>query len=408
MKILFLNNYFYLRGGSERILFDEIEFLKLLGHNIVIFSRSHPYNLNSFYEKYFPPEMQTDKFEISINSIYTLKEIIYSKNVRIKLRKIINNFKPTIAHAHNIYGRLSFSVIDELKKNNIPIILTLHDFKFICPSYLMLNHGKICEKCKKHKYYYALITKCHKNNFLASTVYAFETFFNYITKKYEKINYFVSPSKFLINKFIEFGWNPKRLVHIPNFVDSKKIKYSPQTGDYLLYFGRLSREKGVKTLLSALYNLNSKLYLLIVGDGPERMELEKISSEKKINVKFTGYLNGEALQIAILKSKAIIMPSEWYENAPLSILEAFAYGKPVIGSRIGGIPEMIDDGVNGFLFEPGNVDDLRNKMELLLSLPDERIAEMGRSAREKVEREYNPELHYERLMEVYQKALSNR
>jgi glycosyltransferase involved in cell wall biosynthesis len=147
-----------------------------------------------------------------------------------------------------------------------------------------------------------------------------------------------------------------------------------------------------------------KTNLMIVGEGPIRNQLEKVAKADP-RIRFTGYLSGNTLKETTRNALAVIVPSEWYENAPLSILESFAFGKPVIGSRIGGIPEMIDDGVNGLLFESGNADDLTNKLELLLSNPKKRIVEMGRAAREKLEQQYNVELHYERLMDIYRRAL---
>ena len=179
--------------------------------------------------------------------------------------------------------------------------------------------------------------------------------------------------------------------------------YSP--GNYFLYIGRLSFEKGLPTLIKAFLKVKTeKAGLTIVGEGPMRDSLEPMTIDDK-RIQFTGYLAGNILKGAIKNALAVILPSECYENAPLSILESFGFGKPVIGSRLGGIPEMIDEGINGYLFEPGNVDDLAEKLELILSMPDRHISEMGQAARQKVEREYTAELHFTRLMDIYHKAL---
>lgn len=407
MKVLFINNFNYLRGGSEKVFFEEKEMLLKNNHKAAVFSRTSEKNEKSEFEGCFPQAMDTERLELSLQTIRTVKELIYSKDARRGLRDVVSMFSPDIAHAHNIYGRLSTSVLDELKESKVPTVLTLHDLKMLCPSYLMLSHGVVCEKCKGSRYHRAITEKCHKGSFMASAVYALETWINHVFKKYDTVKYFIAPSRFLRNKFIEYGWDPTRVVYLPNFIDSSTIEPSIGTGDYLLYIGRLSREKGVQTLLQALRQVGMPTSLKIVGDGPERQELEYIARQSNIQVQFTGYLKGVELQQSIANAKAVLMPSEWYENAPISLLEAFAYGKPVVGAEIGGIPEMIDDGVNGFLFTPGNTDELKEVIERVLSMADDALYDMGRSARDKVEREFSPERHYSGLIDIYSMALSS-
>lgn len=415
MRVLFLNNFFYLRGGSERVVFEEMRILKEAGHEVAVFSRTNRQNEASEYERYFPIDMDTDRGGISLRTLKTAKELIYSASAKEGIKKLVEQFKPDIAHAHNIYGRLSLSVLDGLKEMRVPTVLTLHDYKLLCPNYLMLNHGEICEKCKGRKFRNAFYTRCHKNSYLASAIYAFESWFNHHFGKYDSIRAFISPSRFLYEKAVDFGWDPERVDFLPNFIDTKKIPISDAPGAYLLYLGRLSREKGITTLLRAFTILcsphfsskpgNLSISLLIVGDGPLRRDLEAAFARSDDRIRFSGYLSGKLLKDAITGARAVVMPSEWYENAPLSLIEAFAYGKPVIGTRIGGIPEMIDDGKNGLLFEPGNVEDLKDKLAIAMSLSDGEIRKMGTAAREKIEREYNSELHYKRLMAVYQRAI---
>ena len=407
MKILFLNNFYYLRGGSERVLFEEMRLLQKAGHEVAIFARSNTNNVPSAYEEHFPDEISFERSGFRL-SLSTAKEIIYSHSSRAGLRKVIDSFKPDLAHAHNIYGRLSTSVLDTLKETQIPTVLTLHDLKLLCPSYLMLNNGRVCERCKGNRFYNAIITRCHKQSYMASSVYALETWFNIKFRKYDSVKYLITPSRFLRDKVVEYGWNAEKIVYIPNFIDTQKQAFSAETGDYSLFLGRLSREKGVKTLLMALKGLPANTHLVVAGDGPDREALQRVTTENALPVTFKGYLNGSELEQTISGAKVIIMPSEWYENAPLSILEAFAYGKPVIGARIGGVPEMIDEGVNGFLFEPGNVADLRDKWAIFLNLPDEKAGSMGLNARKKVENEYSAESHYEQLMAAYRKALGTQ
>lgn len=406
MNILFLNNFFYLRGGSEKVLFEEMRMLCENGHRVAVYARGHEKNEPAEFAEFFPPLLDTERLSLSMRTVRTVKELIYSQAARRGLREVIKRFRPDIVHAHNIYGRLSLAVLDELKAAGVPVVMTLHDLKLLCPSYLMLNRGEVCEKCKGNRFYHAVLSRCHKNSYPASAVYAFESWLNTSFGKYDPVRYFIAPSRFLRDKAIEFGWRPERFIHVPNFIDIESITDASGNGSYCLYLGRLSREKGLKTLLRAFLALRPNLPLQIVGDGPDRDELEKMSSNEKLDVHFAGHLSGRRLIEAIAGAKVIIVPSECYENAPMSILEAMAHGKPVIGARIGGIPEMIDDGVTGYLFEPGNAADLRDKLERFLSLRDAQVAEMGRSARNKVEKEHSAEAHYSGLMHIYSKVLT--
>src|SRR3989304_3822752 len=358
MKLIFANNYYYLRGGSERVFFDEMDMLSAYGHKVLPFTRHFEKNILSEYSRFFPSAMYYDGVS---------------------------------------------SIKDSAKSRKIPIVMTLHDYKLICPSYLMLLNSKPCERCKGRKFYNPLFTLCHKNNFLASAIYTIESYFNLWFKKYDWIRFFICPSKFSMNIHLEAVITEEKLIHIPNFIKLKNFEPDYEPGNYILFVGRLSQEKGVLTLLKAVKGLD--IELKIVGDGPIRKEYEKyIRNERITNVTFEGYKSGEELKSLYKNSAFVIFPSEWYENAPMTILETSAYGKPIIGSNIGGISEMIINEKTGLLFEPGDYNGLREKMKYLLSNPS-LITRMGKDARKRAEEEYNAELHYKRLMEVYGKAI---
>jgi len=226
----------------------------------------------------------------------------------------------------------------------------------------------------------------------------------------DKVDYFITPSQFMKHKLIEFGFDGRKIVHIPNFIYVDDYIPNYDFKNYLIYFGRLSHEKGILTMIKAFEILNSKgVQLLIVGDGPLREQLEAEAKVRGLeNIKFLGYLAKDRLLSALRGAMASILPSEWYENGPMSVMESFAMGKPVIGARIGGITEMIENGINGYLFEPGNPEDLAQKIGLLLSKNEKDIVEMGMLARKNVEEKYNAELHYHKLMRLYDKVLSRK
>lgn len=402
MKILYINNYNYMRGGAESVFLEEAELMKRHGHITYPFCRRHENNLPSKYSGYFPGEMVTDSIRPNISSLRSLSQIFYSREARKCLAKMMQDIDIDVAHAHNIYSRLTSSVLDLLYEKNVPVLMTLHDYKLICPNYKLMYQGKICEECKNHKYYMAAWNKCHKDNTIASTLVSIESYFNHFFSRYKKnVRLFISPSQFLKQKLKEFGWPEEKIRCIPNFVSLSEFvpKYDP--GKYFLYLGRLSSEKGILTLIRAFMQLTSpKAELCIVGDGPIKNQLEGEAAADS-RIRFTGYLSGVALKETTRNALSVIVPSEWYENAPISVLEALALGKPVVGARIGGIPEMIKNGIDGYLFASGNKDDLNEKLEHFLAMSDKQIREMGQMARQKVERQYTPELHYERLVDLY-------
>lgn len=407
MNVLYLNNYHYVRGGAESVFLGEADLVARQGNKAYVFARQHPNNFPSPYDHYFPGEMVTDTLKSTVTGLQSLLQLFYSFDAKRCLTRMLQDIPIDIAHAHNIYGRLTTSVLDLLNKKDIPIVMTLHDYKLICPSYKLMSKGTVCETCKGNAYFHAVLNRCHKQSLIASSIYMLEAYFTHLFERYRKnIRFFVSPSAFLKSKLIEFGWSEEDLIHIPNFLSVSQFEpcYSP--GRYFVYLGRLSPEKGLFTLVTAFMKVAfNQARLTIVGEGPIRTKLQSIAKNDP-RIRFTGYLSGNSLKEIVRGALGVIIPSEWYENAPISVLEAFGFGKPVIASRIGGIPEMIDDGVNGYLFEPGNTIDLRNKLEELLDMPDGRIRDMGKAARRKVEKEYSAEMHYERLLTVYHRALS--
>ncbi|MFA5905018.1 MAG: glycosyltransferase family 4 protein [Desulfobacula sp.] len=409
MNILFLNNYNYLRGGSEQVYFGEMSMMKAHGHEVGAFARRTPVDFPSELAGFFPEDMKTDSLSLGFGAFRTLREIIYSTESKKCLGQLLGEMTPDVVHAHNIYGRLTTSTLDLLNSRNIPIVMTLHDYKLICPSYKLMCNGRVCEACKGKKFFSAIWNKCHKNSRIASAVYAFESWFNDFFKKYEKnVDFFIAPSRFLKSKLFEFGIPDEKIVYIPNYIPVQNLIPTYTSENYLVYIGRLSAEKGISTLIRAFRSLKEgHTRLMVVGDGPMREPLEALAGDDG-RIQFTGFLSGRELADITRNARAVVVPSEWYENAPISILEAFAFGKPVIGGRIGGIPEMVEDGRNGLLFESGNADDLFDKLNLFLSYSSKGIMEMGQAARKKAEAEYNPELHYEKLIEVYQKAIDLR
>lgn len=402
MKIIFANNYFFVRGGSERVFFDEIKLLQSKGHVVATFSARHGSNLEGSYNYYFPNSPNYEERNV-LKKAPALIKFIYSFEAKDKLLKLINIFKPDLIHLHNIYGRLTTSIIDAARKINIPVVMTAHDYKLICPTYLMLNKYKPCEKCIGGQYIHCLIERCHKNEFVGSLTYTIESYFNYIMKKYKHINYIICPSRFLLSRLIAAGWQEDKLAYIPNPIDVTDINPNFEVGKYILFFGRLSLEKGVSLLIDVARTI--PLEIKIVGEGPLKQELISYAIKNKIkNVEFLNYKTGRDLFEVIKSAAFVVLPSLWYENAPLSIIESFACGKPVVASNIGGIPEMVINGETGLLAKAGDGQDLESKIMYLIN-NTYKIQEMGKRARKMAERIYSLENHFKLLINLYESAV---
>lgn len=404
MRILLINKFFFLKGGAETLFFKMAKLLRENGHEVLFFSMEHPQNYKSPYSKYFVSHVDFEKPKNIVRKIFIVERVLYALEARIKIAKLIKLEKPDIAHLHNVYHHISPSILHVIKRYNIPVVLTLHDYKMVCPVYTLLDRrGNICEKCKDGRYYWCLLKKCNKGSFIRSLLNVIEMYLHHkILCLFDLVDLFISPSRFLKEKFNELGFQ-KEIVHLPNFIEANE--YTPSffsQDDSVVYFGRLSREKGLFTLISAMKGLDIKCK--IIGDGPLRAKIiEKINKEKLNNFIFYGYLSGEELKNEIKKSAIAILPSEWYENFPYMILEAFALGKPVIGSKIGGIPELVIDDQTGLTFPPKNWSELRRKV-LSMFKNREKIFEMGRNGRKLVE-QLNPYEYYKKLINIYKRLL---
>ncbi len=402
MRIIFANNYYYLRGGTERVFFDEMSALSQKGYQVVPFSMNHLKNNPSEWSDFFAPTIEYENVSLT-KKVANGPKLVYSYQSRSHFNRLVEKVQPDLLHAHNIYGRLTTSIIDICKKRSIPVVMTLHDYKLICPSYLLLKGDRICDKCKQFRYYHCFWSKCHKNNRSASLVYTVESYFNFLLKKYNTVDFFICPSKFIFDKHKDGGILPGKLVHLPNYVNIDSYEPSFTHENYILYVGRLSKEKGLLTLLKAVKGVD--VQLRIVGDGAMRTELEIFAQEKDIgNVQFDGYKSGVALKEIFRGAMFVVFPSEWYENAPMTVLESFAYGKPVVASNIGGVPELVEENETGLLCKPSDFMGLREKILYLLFNPSQ-ITQMGEKARRKVEEEYNVHVHLEKLIQIYERLV---
>lgn len=407
MKILISNYRYFISGGPEKYLFNITNELKGKGHEVIPFSIHHNKNQATEYAKYFiEPIGGRDKayFREYKKDLKTIAQLIgrsfYSFQARKAIEKEISAEGPDVVFLLHFINKLSPSVIDGAKKAKKRVVVRLSDYFLLCPRFDFLDHHQICEECLKHSFLPALRKRCVQNSLTATMIRVSSMYFHNLLRIYDQVDAFVCPSAFLARKLVQAGFKSEKIHHVPTFIDASKLQ--PQYGgDYVLYYGRLAEEKGVLSLIKAFEQLPSDLTLKIVGEDQSDygMALKKYVAQNKIgSVEFLGFKSGTELEAIIKNAKLVVVPSIWYENMPNVALESFAYGKPVIASNIGSMPEVVEDGVNGYLFEPNNSDDLALKIQLLNN--DAKIAAMGMKAREIVVRQYNPALHYEKLIQI--------
>lgn len=408
MKVLLVNNYYYNRGGDCTYMFSLKELLEKHGHKVVVFSMKHPRNFDCEYSNYFVSHIDYID-ELGNNNISSgikvLKRTLYSIESKKKIEKLIQYEKPDIAHVQNIHHHITPSILYSLKKNRIPIVWTLHDYTLICPNTSFLAHGKICEKCKICKYYWPLFVRCKKDSIGASAMAALETVIHRLMRINDLVDVFIAPSRFLKAKFIEYGFDDNKLVHINHFIDYPVVQEKIQSDDYYLFVGRITEEKGVKTLIDAAIEADSS-HLKIAGGGPLLHTMKKYAKEKDKNkiVEFLDHKSRNELLDYYKKCKFVVIPSEWYENAGLIIFESYACGKPVIGAGIGGIPEFVKDTERGLVFKAGDKDDLVATIKYMLNNPD-LVAEMGENAKKYLVEMHRGEAHYREIIKIYDRLL---
>ncbi|MHB8848673.1 MAG: glycosyltransferase family 4 protein [Burkholderiales bacterium] len=399
-KLLSINNYHYRRGGSDVVYLEHAALMEELGWQNAFFSMHHPKNIESEWSQYFVDEIEFGHAYSLAEKVSMVSKVIYSFEAQKKLRRLMQRYQPDIAHLHCIYHHLSPSIIPELAKVGVPVVMTAHDLKIACPAYKMLNDGGICERCKDGSFLNVIKHRCVRGSTGASAVVAVESMLHYRLNTYKKhLSKVVVPSRFFMEKFVEWGWPREKFIHIPNYVDATRFTPAYQPGDYFLFFGRLAPEKGVSTLIRAAQAAGVKLKL--AGTGPEQDMLHALALELKAEVEFLGYQSGDALHALIRGARAIVLPSEWYENAPMSILESYAFGKPVIGANIGGIPEMIVEGETGWQFESRNVDELSAVLSQVQTMSDGDIAALGKAARAMVESKFNRAGYVQATLNMY-------
>jgi glycosyltransferase involved in cell wall biosynthesis len=398
--LLAINNYYYRRGGAEVVFLEHNRLFENAGWQVVPFAMRHPNNLPTPWADYFADEIEFGASYGLADKIARAPRVIYSLQARQRIRDLLDHVRPQVAHVHNVYHHLSPSMLPLLKARGIPVVMTVHDLKLACPAYTMMRDGRPCESCRGGRLYNVAVHRCIKGSLALSSLIMVEAALHRALGLYQNnVDRFVVPSRFLLERLVHWGFDRDRLVHIPNFVDIERFTPGSGAGRRFLYCGRLEALKGVETLVRAAAIAGQPVTL--VGSGPDEARLRALVAQSGADVHFAGYLTKQALVTAVQDARAVVIPSECHENAPLALLEAYAAGRPVIGSRIAGIPELVRENETGLLFAPGDADALAAALSQLAQFPDGRVRAMGAAGRDWVERDFNAALYVGRLLSLY-------
>ena len=383
MRILLCNKFYYRRGGDCIVTMELEKLLKLHGHNVAVFAMDYPNNMESSWKKYWPSNM---------SKLKAFTRPFGDKEVKQNFTQLLDAFKPDVVHLHNVHTQLSPIIAEIAHERGIKVVWTIHDTKLVCSCYTCMRDGHWCEECFTDKK--AVINhRCMPGGIIGSTLGYLEAKKWNKEKLQEYTDIFLPPSQFMMDTVVRGGFDARKFRVLCNFIDVEKVK-NPcfEKNDYFIYLGRVNEVKGIRTLCTAADALPYKL--IVVGGGELLQELQE--QYKTSAIEFKGQMEWNDFRRIIEGAKFMVLPSEWSENNPLTVIESQSLGTPVLGARIGGIPELIEEGVSGMTFESGNVEDLKEKIELMwnASFNYKEIADNA------VKR-YSSEAYYEKLMEYY-------
>jgi glycosyltransferase involved in cell wall biosynthesis len=388
VNILLVHNTYQQPGGEDVVFSQERRMLENNGHRVSTYERSN-WEVNEY---------------VGLRQISLARRTVWASDSRREFLQLLRAQKPDIVHVHNTFMMISPSIYSACAEVGVPVVQTLHNYRLLCPAGTLFRDGKVCEECITSSLLRGVEHTCYRNSRAATAVTAFMLAFHRARGTWKReISCYVALTNFSKSKFVEGGMPAERIFVKPNFVDPDP---GARTGDgeYAMFVGRLSPEKRVSTVLQAWRRLRLPIPLVIFGGGPDKAELEAQAAQDNLNnVQFHGQVTRERTLTAINNARFLVFSSEWYENFPVTIAEAFACRTPVIASRLGAMAEIVGDGHSGLHFTPGDPEDLARKVEWAWSHPDETRA-MGENARKEYESKYTAEKNYPRLMEIYEHA----
>lgn len=409
MRVLYCNKYNYPFSGTEVYLFELMRRMNERGNETALFSMDHGHASAFAGRSYLIPYLNFKDAHASFTKkVRMAAHALYSPSARRRMRACLNDYAPDLAHIRGIYHHLSPSILWELKRQGVPVLYHLNDFKVLCPNYNFVAHGRTCELCLGGNYFHAITENCHEGPRSSAVVLAAEAYLHKWLRTYERcVDLFLAPTEFVRNKLIGAGFSASQIEVLPHFQAlPRKEKLVPEKG-YILYFGRLSAEKGLDELLYAMAHLPS-IPLVIAGEGPERERLETLARDLKLQqVLFSGMLTGAKLEHLIAGCCFSVFPSRAYETLGKSILESYAWGRPVVASDLGSRREMVEPGVTGLLYPPGDLAQLAEAIAFLFDRSS-LTAQMGVEGRRRLHSDHDPDRHLDALQEIYSRMVAEK
>jgi glycosyltransferase involved in cell wall biosynthesis len=409
MRVLQVNKFLYGSAGAETVMFRTADLLRSHGHEVSFFGMQDPRNVPCAESEYFPSGRYYNGEFGLIRRARDAASSIYSLEARRALRRLLRARRPDVAHLHNVYHQLTLSVVDELAAQGVPMVMTLHDYKPVCPSYVLYTENAPCHRCVTSHPGHAIAHRCIKGSRAASAIGAAEALLTRTRKLYERIDAFLSPSRFLAKVMVEGGLPAERMHVIPNFVADEQFGEpgARQITDppMVLFVGRLEEVKGVRVLLEAARAVAPEVEVIVVGHGP--LEAEVQQAEREGIVRFLGRRDWDEIAELMDRARALVVPSLWEENCPMVVLESGARSCPVIAADLGGLQEMVDHRTDGLLFPAGDHDQLAAGINLL-ALDPSLCLEMSESRRHRTTDHYSAGPYYPRLLEIYDGAAASR
>lgn len=411
MKVLLINKFHYYRGGTETYHFCLDELLRFHGHEVIHFAMQDERNMPSPTSDYFVSNVDYNSTKGFVDKLSAVRNMFYSKEAYKKMKALLEKEHPDIVHIGLIHKQITYSVLDAIEEYGIPVVQGVHDLIFICPNYLMFVKEAICDKCVGRSKFHCVLNKCIKGSLAKSILAYIENRYIYYKHIYDRIDLFVTDCEFYKELLEKDKTTKSRIVNIPCCLPpSKEVIKNTSVGEYFLYFGRFSPGKGIMTLIKAYREARLDTPLVLVGAGEDEEKIRGLVHDSGLSekVKFTGAVYGEKLAAILDKAKAVVVPSEWYEDSPSTAREAMARGRIVIASRIAGITPLIRDGITGFLFTPQDINELASILKLVDAFGAEEAKKFCEATYDWVTEMFDPEKFYSRLIAVYEQLIQEK
>jgi len=389
MKVIIVHNTYQQPGGEDVVVRQEYQLLERAGHKVVLYQRSN---------------FEVDSYR-GLQKIALVPNTIWSNKAKKEFAKLLQSEKPDVVHVHNTFVMISPSIFSACREAGVPVVNTLHNYRLLCPAATFFRDGKVCEECVEHSLLRSIQHGCYRDSRSATATVALMVAVNRGLHTWDRdVTSLIALTEFARQKFLQQGLPSNKLFVKPNFVDPDPMPGAGE-GGYVMFAGRLTPEKRISTVLLALKRLKDRIPLMVIGGGPQRVQLENEARQYGLtNVVFRGQLSREQTLDAMHHARFLIFSSEWYETFGMIIAEAFACGIPVVCSRLGAMQEIVEDGRTGLYFRPGDSEDLAEKVDRAWNDPA-LTRQLGKEARQEFEKKYTAETNYPMLMDIYQRAM---